>query len=30
VITLVVEDRKGTAPAVPFEQTVTLQGQLLG
>jgi hypothetical protein len=30
VLALVVEDRKGTAPAVPFEQTVTLQGQLLG
>ncbi|MEV6169040.1 hypothetical protein AB0L99_12535 [Streptomyces sp. NPDC051954] len=30
VIAVVVQARKGTAAAVPFQQTVTLQGQLLG
>ncbi|WP_432054810.1 hypothetical protein [Streptomyces sp. bgisy022] len=29
VVALVVQSRKGTADAVPFQQTVTLQGQLL-
>ncbi|MFI9777666.1 hypothetical protein ACIHCV_23630 [Streptomyces sp. NPDC051956] len=27
---LVVQSRKGTAPAVPFRQAVVLQSQLLG
>ncbi|MGW5259063.1 hypothetical protein ACWERW_40440 [Streptomyces sp. NPDC004012] len=30
IVAMVVESRKGTAPAVPFQQTVTLQSQLLG
>ncbi|MDR6974569.1 hypothetical protein J2X68_001247 [Streptomyces sp. 3330] len=30
VIALVLQSRKGTAAAVPFQQTVTLQSQLLG
>ncbi|MER7569013.1 hypothetical protein ABTZ93_39720 [Streptomyces sp. NPDC097941] len=30
VLALVVQSRKGTADAVPFQQTVTLQSQLLG
>ncbi|MFI6037818.1 hypothetical protein ACIBBD_27285 [Streptomyces sp. NPDC051315] len=30
VLALVVQTRKGAAPAVPFQQTVTLQSQLLG
>ncbi|MFD9393934.1 hypothetical protein ACFWBB_25320 [Streptomyces sp. NPDC060000] len=30
VIALVLQSRKGTAEAVPFQQTVTLQSQLLG
>lgn len=30
VLALVVQSRKGTAAAVPFQQTVTLQSQLLG
>ncbi|MFF4506498.1 hypothetical protein [Streptomyces sp. NPDC001401] len=30
VLALVVQERKGGAKAVPFQQTVTLQGQLLG
>lgn len=29
-IALIVQSRKGEAPAVPFQQTVTLQSQLLG
>ncbi|MFB7736631.1 hypothetical protein ACFC08_20040 [Streptomyces sp. NPDC056112] len=29
-IGVIVQSRKGTAPAVPFQQTVTLQSQLLG
>ena len=30
VLALVIQDRKGTANPVPFQQTVTLQSQLLG
>lgn len=30
VLALVIQSRKGTANPVPFQQTVTLQGQLLG
>ncbi|MEU0947738.1 hypothetical protein ABZ379_34310 [Streptomyces canus] len=30
VLALVIQDRKGTAHPVPFQQTVTLQSQLLG
>ncbi|MXM67520.1 hypothetical protein GR925_29825 [Streptomyces sp. HUCO-GS316] len=30
VVAVIVQSRKGTAPAVPFHQTVTLQSQLLG
>ncbi|MEV8092032.1 hypothetical protein [Streptomyces nigra] len=30
VLALIVQSRKGTAASVPFRQTVTLQGQLLG
>jgi hypothetical protein len=30
VLGMVVQSRKGTAPAVPFRQTLVLQGQLLG
>ncbi|MEU5087493.1 hypothetical protein [Streptomyces sp. NPDC021356] len=30
VLALVVQSRKGSAPAVPFQQTVTLQSELLG
>ncbi|WP_179382220.1 hypothetical protein [Streptomyces sp. SA15] len=30
VLGVIVQSRKGTAPAVPFQQTVTLQSQLLG
>ncbi|MET9911253.1 hypothetical protein ABZZ74_31415 [Streptomyces sp. NPDC006476] len=29
-VAMIVQSRKGTAKAVPFQQTVTLQGQLLG
>jgi hypothetical protein len=29
-LALVVEEGKGSAPAVPFHQTVALQGQILG
>ncbi|GCB48105.1 hypothetical protein [Streptomyces sp. NL15-2K] len=30
VLGVIIQSRKGTAPAVPFQQTVTLQSQLLG
>ncbi len=30
VLAVVLQSRKGTAPAVPFRQTVVLQSQLLG
>ncbi|GHF80449.1 hypothetical protein [Streptomyces griseosporeus] len=30
VMAVILQSRKGTAPAVPFQQTVTLQSQLLG
>ncbi|MET8955911.1 hypothetical protein ACWEO4_34380 [Streptomyces sp. NPDC004393] len=30
IVAMVVQSRRGTAPAVPFQQTVTLQSQLLG
>jgi hypothetical protein len=29
-LAVIVQSREGTAPAVPFQQTVTLQSQLLG
>ncbi|MDG9718703.1 hypothetical protein [Streptomyces sp. DH24] len=29
-LAVIVQSQKGTAPAVPFQQTVTLQSQLLG